>query len=277
MESNELSVVIVTFRSENKIFTCINSIPDHINIFVVENSNNEKFKETLERKYKNVKCILAGDNRGYSVANNIGLKKVETKFALILNPDTTLENDTIKNFFNTEKKYKDFWLIGPGNNQYIKNKFSENNILEVDDLKGFAIFINLSKFNNSFFDENFFLYFEEIDFCKKVKKNNGKIYLDKKIIINHDEASSVENTQKLELEKNRNWHWMWSSFYYHKKYKGLVLALLIITPKMFSSMIKIIFYLLIFNKDKRDIYFSRLSGILNSIIGKKAWYRPSLD
>jgi N-acetylglucosaminyl-diphospho-decaprenol L-rhamnosyltransferase len=277
MESNELSVVIVTFRSENKIFTCINSIPDHINIFVVENSNNEKFKETLERKYKNVKCILAGDNRGYSVANNIGLKKVETKFALILNPDTTLENDTIKNFFNTEKKYKDFWLIGPGNNQYIKNKFSENNILEVDDLKGFAIFINLSKFNNSFFDENFFLYFEEIDFCKKVKKNNGKIYLDKKIIINHDEASSVENTQKLELEKNRNWHWMWSSFYYHKKYKGLVLALLIITPKMFSSMIKIIFYLLIFNKDKRDIYFSRLSGILNSILGKKAWYRPSLD
>ncbi len=277
MESNELSVVIVTFRSENKIFTCINSIPDHINIFVVENSNNEKFKETLERKYKNVKCILAGDNRGYSVANNIGLKKVETKFALILNPDTTLENDTIKNFFNTEKKYKDFWLIGPGNNQYIKNKFSENNILEVDDLKGFAIFINLSKFNNSFFDENFFLYFEEIDFCKKVKKNNGKIYLDKKIIINHDEASSVENTKKLELEKNRNWHWMWSSFYYHKKYKGLVLALLIITPKMFSSMIKIIFYLLIFNKDKRDIYFSRLSGILNSIIGKKAWYRPSLD
>ena len=277
MESNELSVVIVTFRSENKIFTCINSIPSHINIFVVENSNNEKFKETIERKFKNVKCILAGDNRGYSVANNIGIKNDKTKFALILNPDTTLENDTIKNFFNTEKNYKDFWLIGPGNNQYIKDEFKDNKILEVNDLKGFAIFINLSKFNNSFFDENFFLYFEEIDLCKKVKKNNGKIYLDKKIIVNHDEASSVENSRKLELEKNRNWHWMWSSFYYHKKYKGFILALLIITPKIFSSMIKIIFYLLIFNKDKRDIYFSRLSGILNSILGKKSWYRPSLD
>ena len=277
MESNELSVVIVTFRSENKIFTCINSIPSHINIFVVENSNDEKFKETLEKKYKNVKCILVGDNSGYSVANNIGLKNVETKFALILNPDTTLENDTIINFFDTEKRYKDFWLIGPGNNQYIKNEFRENEILEVDDLKGFAIFINLSKFNNNFFDENFFLYFEEIDLCKKVKKNNGKIYLNKKIIVNHDEASSVENTKKLELEKNRNWHWMWSSFYYHKKYKGFILALLIITPKIFSSIIKIIIYLLILNKDKRDIYFSRLSGLLNSILGKKSWYRPSLD
>ena len=168
-------------------------------------------------------------------------------------------------------------MIGPGNNQYIKNEFRENEILEVDDLKGFAIFINLSKFNNNFFDENFFLYFEEIDLCKKVKKNNGKIYLNKKIIVNHDEASSVENTKKLELEKNRNWHWMWSSFYYHKKYKGFILALLIITPKIFSSIIKIIIYLLILNKDKRDIYFSRLSGLLNSILGKKSWYRPSLD
>ena len=65
-------------------------------------------------------------------------------------------------------------------------------LIEVDNLKGFAIFFNMSKFNNDFFDENFFLYFEEIDLCKKVKKKNGKIYLDKKIIINHQGASSVD-------------------------------------------------------------------------------------
>ena len=277
MESNELSVVIVTFRSENKIFTCINSIPSHINIFVVENSNDEKFKETLEKKYKNVKCILVGDNSGYSVANNIGLKNVETKFALILNPDTTLENDTIKNFFDTEKRYKDFWLIGPGNNQYIKNEFRENEILEVDDLKGFAIFINLSKFNNNFFDENFFLYFEEIDLCKKVKKENGKIYLDPKINIVHEGGSSVDLSFKEELEKNRNWHWMWSTFYFHKKYKGFLIAFIIIFPKLFSSFFKSIFYTIVFSKKNRNIYLHRLSGIINSILGKKSWHRPRLD
>ena len=277
MESKELSIVIVTFKSEAKIFKCLDSIPNNIEILIVENSNNINFKKLVESKHTNVKCILMGDNKGYSVANNVGLKKVTTKYALVLNPDTVLDKNVINNFFSTIKKIKNFWLIGPGNNRIKKDNLGANSLIEVDNLKGFAIFFNLAKFNQEFFDENFFLYFEEIDLCKKVKKNNGKIYLDKKIIINHDEASSVENTQKLELEKNRNWHWMWSSFYYHKKYKGLVLALLIITPKMFSSMIKIIFYLLIFNKDKRDIYFSRLSGILNSILGKKAWYRPSLD
>ena len=70
---------------------------------------------------------------------------------------------------------------------------------------------------------------------------------------------------------------MWSTFYYHKKYKGFLIALIIIMPKFMSSLIKIVFYTLILNKEKRDIYSFRLSGILNSIMGKKSWYRPSLD
>jgi len=87
----------------------------------------------------------------------------------------------------------------------------------------------------------------------------------------------VKDINIIELEKNRNWHWMWSTFYYHKKYKGFFLALLIIIPKLLSALIKIIFYLITFNKNKKDIYSCRLSGIFNSIIGNKSWYRPSLD
>ena len=101
--------------------------------------------------------------------------------------------------------------------------------------------------------------------------------MDRKIIIDHDGASSVKQTNNKELEKNRNWHWMWSTFYYHKKYKGLFLALLIISPKLISSSLKIIFYQLSFNILKRDIYLSRMGGIVNSILGRKSWHRPSLD
>jgi hypothetical protein len=70
---------------------------------------------------------------------------------------------------------------------------------------------------------------------------------------------------------------MWSTFYYQKKYKGTFLAIILIFPKLFSAIFKTLFYLLIFNKKKRDIYFYRLSGIIYSMIGKKSWYRPSLD
>ena len=276
MESKDLTIVIVTFKSDEKVINCLNSISDEIPIIIVENSNNKIFKSKIESSYHNVECILLGQNNGYSIANNIGLKRVKTKYALVLNPDTILSKDAIKNFLITARENKEFWLIGPANDQIGSSNFKDN-LAEVKNLKGFAIFFNMSKFSNKFFDENFFLYFEEIDLCNQVIKKNGKIFLDQSIVINHQGASSVKDINKIELEKNRNWHWMWSTFYYHKKYKGFFLALLIIIPKILSALTKIIFYLITFNKNKKDIYYCRLSGIFNSIIGKKSWYRPSLD
>ena len=70
---------------------------------------------------------------------------------------------------------------------------------------------------------------------------------------------------------------MWSSFYFHKKHKGFFIALVLIIPKLISASLKFMLYLLTFDKDKREIYFSRLSGLSNSILGKKSWYRPSID
>ena len=277
MQLKDLTVVIVTFKSQKNIHSCLDSIPKDINVLVIENSNNEKFKLDLEKKYSNVECIIIGSNKGYAAGNNIGLRKVKTKFALILNPDTKLRKDTIDNFLLTASNNNDFWLMGPYNDQQKNLSFNSNNVIEVNNLKGFAIFFNLMKFNEIYFDENFFLYFEEIDLCKQVKIKGGKILVDKNIIINHDGASSVENIKKIELEKNRNWHWMWSTFYYNKKYKGFLIALILIMPKLISSIAKTLFFLIIFNKKKRDIYFCRMSGIINSILGKKSWYRPSLD
>ena len=277
MESKDLSIVIVTFKSEDIISKCLKSIPNDIKVIIVENSKNEKFKKDLENKYKNVECILTGNNRGYAAANNIGLNTVKTKYALVLNPDCILGHEAISNFFITANKVQDFHLIGPAQDQMINMDFKNNDFIEVENLKGFAIFFNMSKFSNKFFDENYFLYFEEIDLCKYVKKNNGKIYLDKNIVIKHEGGSSVKKLKKIELEKNRNWHWMWSTFYFHKKHKGFLLALVIILPKLLSSFFKLFIFMLILNKEKHSIYVCRLSGIFNSIIGKKSWYRPSID
>ena len=48
-----------------------------IKVIIVENSNNINFKNEIERKYSNVKCILAGENLGYAKGNNLGLSKVK--------------------------------------------------------------------------------------------------------------------------------------------------------------------------------------------------------
>ena len=277
MKSKELTIVIVTFKSEDKIINCLKSIHLETPVIVVENSKDKNFKQKIENEFRNTNCILTGENRGYSVANNIGLKLVKTKYALVLNPDTILEKNAIENFLDIARMTDDFLLIGPANDQAMTFDFKGKKLRGVKNIKGFAIFFNLEKFNKTYFDENFFLFFEEIDLCKRVIKNKGKIYLSEKIIIKHEGASSVNKDNSLELEKNRNWHWMWSTFYFHKKHKGYFAAFILIFPKLLSAFLKSLLYLFIFNKLKRDIYLSRLNGILNSMLGRKSWYRPSID
>ena len=114
MKTFDLTVIITSFHSRDKIFSCIESIEKSIKIIVIENSNDEKLMEEIHSKYQNVECILSKENLGYGAGNNLGLSKVETSYALILNPDVTLNNDAINKFFisinNTTSRYYN-WCI----------------------------------------------------------------------------------------------------------------------------------------------------------------------
>ena len=281
MSIKDITIVIASFKSEKKIKDCLNSIDKQAKVLVIENSNNLSFKENLEKEFSNVECVLAGANIGYGSANNIGLKKVKTKYALILNPDATLHSSALENFIKATEKIYDFAIMAP----YIqeeKDKFDKKNDLknispvEVGNVKGFAMFLNISEFREvGFFDENFFFYFEEIDLCKRLINHGKKIYLIPEIKIDHGGGFSHDQSINVEMELSRNWHWMWSTFNYHKKYKGFFVSFFIILPKMSSAIIKVLIYTLIFNK-KKKIYYQRLSGLINAIMGKSSWYRPKV-
>ena len=281
MSYDKITVVINTFNSEDKIHQCLNSISSEIKIIIVENSNNTNFKIELEKKYKNLKCILTGQNLGYAKGNNLGLSKVESKYALILNPDAVLANDTLDRFLFTANNFSDFAILGPARQD--EYNFEEQNkdkeqVFQVNSLKCFAMFLNLDQFDKiGFFDENFFIYLEEIDLCKRLLNENKKILLDKKIVINHLGGSSHNEAINFEMELSRNWHWMWSIFYFNKKHYGYLYALISVSKKFFSSLIKIIFYSLIFNQPKKKIYLQRFLGLFNSIIGNRSWYRPKIN
>ena len=280
MTNTKLTVVINTFKSEDKINQCLNSISSNYKVIIIENSNNHDFKKKIEEKYPNVQCYLTGENLGYAKGNNYGLSKVKSQFALILNPDTKLEKETISNFLERAERIKDFAIIGPAKQEeFSKIDLNENKdqIFQVSHLKGFAMFLNMKQFEEvGFFDKNFFIYLEEIDLCKRLKKNGKKIYLDKNIIIHHFGGKSHNKSVEFEMELSRNWHWMWSTFYYNKKHYGYLSSIFKVSGKLFTSIFKYIFYILIFNKQKKEIYYQRFSGLLNSMRGKSSWYRPKL-
>ena len=282
MSYKNLTILITSFHSGNKIIPCLDSINPNVKVLIIENSSDKNFKDKIEQKYLNSECILAGENLGYAKGNNFGLSKIKTRYALILNPDAILDKMCIDNFLECAKKKPDFAIMAPMAQENDNINFKQIDInydfKEVDYVKGYAMFLNLSKFKDvGFFDENFFIYFEEIDLCKRVKAYKKKILLNSSIRIFHEGGSSHDSEVNQEMELSRNWHWMWSSFYYHKKHNSYLIALIKLSPKFLTSIFKIIVYFLIFNKNKRQVYFHRFSGLFNSILGKRSWYRPKID
>ena len=291
MSIKDITIVITSFKSEKKIRRCLNSIDNQCAVINVENSDDKKYKINIEEEFKNVKCILSGDNIGYGGANNIGLKNVKTKYALILNPDAELFSNTLKNFFKIAKENSDFAIIAPSvaedKRDYDKFTSAAKSPLfdqpisldsrVVKSVKGYAMFLNLSQFEDiGFFDENIFFFLEEIDLCMRLFKKNKKIYYCAEIPIFHEGGKSHNSEINYEMELSRNWHWMWSTFYYNKKHKGYIYSLVLVLPKLVSSVFKFFVFLILRNKEKKEIYCQRFSGLINSIIGKSSWYRPKV-
>ena len=281
MSYQNITVVIASFHSSEKILKCLNSIDQNIKVIVIENSNDQNLKKKIVSDYKNVEVILSESNLGYGCANNLGLLKVKTNYALIINPDVILKKNAITNFFITIQKIPNFGIIAPISKNEKYQNFNlklDNQLKEVENVKGFAMFLNMKSIKEvGFFDTNFFIYFEEIDLCKRLRSKNIKIYIDPTIETNHLGGASHNVRLNTQMELSRNWHWMWSSFYFHKKHYGYVSAFLKILPKFFSSVIKFLFYSMMFNTLKKNIYRCRLQGIINSLLLKKSSYRPKIQ
>jgi len=291
---NKITVVIVTYRTnEGVLKKCLKSINKNIKILIVENSKKFRNKDWFTKKYKNLKIICTGTNLGYGGGNNFGLKQVKTKYALILNPDAFCAKDFFKILEIQINSVKNFYLIGciyknlkktvpagffdhEKHEKFKKDVFSNKikPITKVDWIRGFSMVINLNKFKKrNIFDENYFLYFEEIDLCKYVQKKDGNIFFLKTLKVNHLGYKSSTSTKSLKTENLRNWHYMWSSFYFYKKNHSFLFALNKMSGKLIRSLIKTLFYQIIFHKLKRDKYLYRFLGILNSILGFPSNYR----
>ena len=283
-----LSVIIVSYKSDHVIENCINSIDGEIEIIVIDNSNNDQFKKKIETKYKNVKCILSKENLGMGAGNNLGIKNVNKDFALILNPDVALENNSMNEIFVASKEVDNFGIVAPISIKdeypnYILKKghnFDPERPFKVKSVDGYAMLLNLKKLKKlndfNFFDENFFLYLENEDLCKRLIENNENIYIFPKSKIHHLGGKAVDPKYKNEIEYLRNWHWMWSKFYFNKKHYGYLIALLSVFKNLISAKIKFFYYLITLNNFKRKIYQMRLLGLISSMRGKNSYYRPKL-
>ena len=289
---SDLTVVIVTFKTDRTILkNCLSSINNNVKIVIVENSKEFINKEEIEREYNNVKIICSGSNLGMGSGNNFGLKNTFTKYALILNPDIICDNSFFSNIQKYLKGNIDFSIIGTQYNDNSiykpagffsskkKNKeidFKIQELTPVEWVVGCSFLINLKNFENKeIFDENFFLFFEEFDLCRRLN-NNKLIFSSNKLIVNHlgfKGSFAFDKKYELEAIKLRNWHYLWSQFYFNKKHDGYFLAYWRGFFKIIPFFLKFIYFIFVNNALEKNKYKYRFLGLLNSMLLKKSKFR----
>ncbi len=274
---NEITIVIITYKSGNIIYDFIKKIPSTIKTIIIDNSQDYELKKNIEKNYKNISVYLK-ENNGVSSALNYAVEKIKTKYFLQISPDLKFDFEDLNIFLDFAKKKKNnFAALGPRFLD-VKHKshkqINENLELgKIDSIHGSCMFIDKDIFLKiGKFDENFFLYFEETEYCYRAKKKGYLSYQ-----INDIKVATKGRSVDLEGRSFSNiliWHFIWSKFYFHKKKYGKLLSLIIFLPLLVRILFRIILYTITKNEISTIKYKTRFDGLLKSIKGQKSDLRP---
>ncbi|MBQ2897679.1 MAG: glycosyltransferase family 2 protein [Clostridia bacterium] len=251
-----LSVIIVNYNTKELLKKCVESVISTFSeaeIIVVDNASSDKSRELI--KTLDVKYVLLEQNLGFSKANNIGLKEATGDAVLFLNPDTIVKENTLKRCLEFLQSHPDAGAVGcrvvlPDGkmDKACKRKFptpfnsfctlfkiakifprlgynlsylDDDGVYEVDCLVGAFMMCSVSAIKKTGgFDENFFMYGEDIDLCLRIKKAGFKIWY-----LGDHEIIHVKGAAGKRSKKAKEAFYDSMSIYYKKHFKkGLFTA-----------------------------------------------------
>lgn len=202
-------------------------------IFVVDNDSRDGMRAMLREEFPEVKGIFMPKNVGFAAANNVAMRESKGRYFFILNPDTELLNGTIEKMVETMERRKDIGVVAPKlvhpdrSRQESTHRFPEPLIpiyrrtplgrmtkakfaldryfmrgeidekeTEVDWAEGAAMFVRREAIENvGMFDERFFVYFEDADWCRRFWEHGWKVvYQPKAEIIHYHRRESADGS-----------------------------------------------------------------------------------
>jgi N-acetylglucosaminyl-diphospho-decaprenol L-rhamnosyltransferase len=244
----QISFIIVNYKSEGYLKRCFASIFKN-----AENSEKEiaivNNCDDLISASENVRIINIPENKGFGNACNIGAKGAKGKILCFLNSDTELISNNLEKIISEFQSNKKVSIIGAklvdenrniqewcagkeitlsdiiGNNLGFKRSkkiWESKNPVECAWISGACLFIRKELFEKlNGFDENFFLYFEDIDLCKRARNLGYKILYHPEFIVKHFGGKSFNS------EKKQKKLFYESQDYYFQKHFGRIQAKII--------------------------------------------------
>ncbi|MBN1874066.1 MAG: glycosyltransferase family 2 protein [Anaerolineae bacterium] len=226
-----------------------------LEVIVVDNASVDDSVQMVKREFPQVRLIASQENLGYTGGNNLGVNKAQGRYLLILNPDTEIVGDALPQMVAYLDENSHIAVVGPKllypdgtvqssrrrfptlaqafiddsvpfgrrwfpnsklEQRYVMAEGSDDKIQAVDWLVGAALMIRREVWQKiGPLDETFFMYFEELDWCRRCRDAGEEIhYLPQAQIIHHHGAASGKIPVKKRIYLNR------SKIIYYRKYFG---------------------------------------------------------
>lgn len=218
-------IIVLNYNGVNDTIECINSLKNikynNYKVIILDNNSSDGSEKILKRIFYNYQIIQNGKNLGFAAGNNIGIQKaleMNAEYILLLNNDTTVEKDLLKKMIESFSRFKNSGIVGAKIFSYQKQqwvchaggkvdffKFITRDYTlknrsvkelkiekEVNFISGCCMLIHRDVFNKiGLLPEEYFMYYEDTDFCTKALEKGFKLIYNPEAVIYHKESAST--------------------------------------------------------------------------------------
>lgn len=239
-----------------------------VEIIVVDNASRDDSAAIIRAEYPEIKLIAGAVNLGFGNANNLALAEAKGRYIVLLNPDAVLPADTLERALAHMEKTPDAGMGGgllqgtqgewqPSARQFpsllndgltlsgLANRYPNSHFFgrfdrswadpleaaAVDWVPGAFAIIHRSLIEQiGLFDPRFFLYYEEVDLCRRIHQAGYKVCYWPDLVITHIGGASSETVDALAFSSSGKQLTLWrmrSQLLYYRKWHGLVYSWLV--------------------------------------------------
>jgi GT2 family glycosyltransferase len=273
MSLSQITVIVVTFNSKHCIQELSPVLKNIPHLIIVDNASDDQTLALVESDIPQAIRVKNLKNLGFGAANNQALKLVKTPYAFLLNPDCSISIEILESLYHWAEIYSDAAIIAP---QLLKSNGEKDVSYRwprsywnskglaaegpccVGFTSGAALFLNLKNSKNLYFDESYFLYFEDDDICQRVFEEKSQIIVIPEIRLIHQLGGSVKYNKPLIAHYYGGFYMAQSNIIYVQKYQGITAAHMLRLKFFISSLFKISISLFTLRIKKMMRYFGRL-------------------
>ena len=224
MTKPKIAIILLNYNGEIDTLECLESIKkiNYLNFqtIIVDNASNDNLCEIILKNYPEIHLIANSDNFGFAEGNNIGIRyalKNNFDFIFLLNNDTIVDSEILNAFISASIEKPKAGILGAKIYQYQNKEIIDHfggfwdkekaefkslangekdlkkysKITEVDYVCGCSFFVKAQAFKEiGLLEKDFFLIWEESDFCTRAKRNGFKIYAVPKALLWHKISAS---------------------------------------------------------------------------------------